>query len=63
MKDLPKSVRVAVCQLAPVLFDKTATIQKTIAAIEEAAPHGAELVVIPDSFIPTYPRGLTFGNV
>jgi nitrilase len=60
MKDLPTSVRVAVCQLAPVLFDKTATVQKTVAAIEEAARHGAELVVFPESFIPAYPRGLSF---
>ncbi|MCQ2355667.1 MAG: molybdenum cofactor biosynthesis protein MoaE [Methanocorpusculum sp.] len=44
MKDLPKFVRVAVCQLAPVLFDKATTVQ-IVAAIEEVARHGAELVV------------------
>lgn len=63
MKDLPKSFRVAVCQLASVLFDKTATVQKTVAAIEEAGRHVAELVVFPESFIPAYPRDLSFGYV
>ena len=63
MIDLPQSVRVAVCQLAPILFDKASTVQKTIEAIDEAARHGAELVVFPESFIPAYPRGLSFGYV
>lgn len=63
MIDLPQSVRVAVCQLAPILFDKASTVQKTIEVIDEAARHGAELVVFPESFIPAYPRGLSFGYV
>ena len=63
MKDLPKSVRVAVCQLAPVLFDKQATIAKVVSAIHDAKSGGADIVVFPESFIPAYPRGLSYGYV
>ena len=63
MRDMPASVRIAVCQLAPVLFEKEATVRKVTETIAEAARHGAELVVFPESFVPAYPRGLSFGYV
>ena len=63
MIDLPQSVRVAVCQLAPILFDKSSSVQKTLEVIDEAARHGAELVAFPEPFIPAYPRGFSFGYV
>ena len=61
MKDLASPCRIAVVQAAPVLFDKAACLEKALALIEEAASHGAELIVFPELFIPGYPFGMTFG--
>jgi len=47
--------RIAIVQQAPVLLDRKATIEKAVAAIDEAASAGAELVVFPETFIPGYP--------
>ena len=54
-------VRSAVVQAAPVLFDKTATVDKVHHWIEHASKEGASLVLFPEAFIPAYPRELTFG--
>ena len=61
MKDLVHDLRVAVVQAAPILFDKKATTEKVVNIIKEAGSKGAELIVFPESFIPCYPLGLTFG--
>jgi nitrilase len=63
MENYPESVRVAVVQAAPVLFDRAATVSKASQLIQEAAQGGAELVLFPEAFIPAYPRGLSFGMV
>ena len=55
------STRVAVVQAAPVLFDKAASIEKACRLITEAGREGSELVLLPEAFVPAYPRGLTFG--
>ena len=47
--------RVAVVQAAPVFLDLDATVDKTIALIEEAAAQGAKLIAFPETFIPGYP--------
>jgi nitrilase len=57
------TVKVAVVQAAPVLFDRTATVAKTCLLAAEAADQGAKLILFPEAFIPAYPRGLTFGTV
>jgi len=57
------TVKVAVVQAAPVLFDHEATVEKTCQLIQEAAQSGAQLVLFPEAFIPAYPRGLSFGMV
>ena len=57
------SVKVAVVQAAPVLFEREATVEKTCKLIQETAKEGAELVLFPEAFIPAYPRGLSFGMV
>lgn len=50
-----KEVKVAICQTAPVFFDKARTIDKACAGIAEAAKNGAELVVFSEAFIAGYP--------
>ena len=63
MADHPTSVKVAVVQAAPVLFDREATIRKSIELLASAAEQGAQLILFPEAFIPAYPRGLSFGMV
>ena len=57
------SVKVAIVQAAPVLFDREATVEKACRLIREAAALKAQLVLFPEAFIPAYPRGLSFGMV
>lgn len=63
MEQLEKRLKVAVIQDSPVIFDLEKTMEKTIQLTKEAASTGAKLIVFPESFIPCYPRGLTFGMV
>jgi nitrilase len=63
MINTEKTLRVAVVQAAPVIMDLDATLEKTLCLIKEAAEKGAKLVVFPESFIPAYPRGFSFGFV
>ena len=63
MKDLKISPKVAVVQASPVLFNKEATIDKTVDLILTAGRAGANIVVFPETFIPAYPRGFTYGFV
>ncbi len=53
-------VRVAVIQAASVLFDKTASVGKACDLIEEAGNNGSKIILLPEAFIPAYPRGFTF---
>ncbi|MEM7125495.1 MAG: carbon-nitrogen hydrolase family protein [Chloroflexota bacterium] len=57
------TVKAAVVQAAPVLFDRDATVAKCGKLTAEAAGNGAELILFPEAFIPAYPRGLSFGIV
>ncbi len=61
--DTDSHVHVAVVQAAPVLFNRDATVDKACKLIREAGSRGAEFVLFPESFIPCYPRGLSFGMV
>ncbi len=61
MSDQPGSVKVAVVQAAPVLFDREATVEKVCRLTREIADQGARLILFPEAFIPAYPRGLSFG--
>ena len=60
---MEKKLKLSVIQDAPVLFDLEKTMDKTDGLIRQAASKGSKLVVLPESFIPCYPRGLTFGMV
>lgn len=48
-------LRLASVQAAPVFLDREATIEKVARLTAEAKENGADLVVFPESFIPTYP--------
>jgi nitrilase len=63
MLERAKTVKVAVVQAAPIIFEREATVEKTCHLIQEAAGQGAELLLFPEAFIPAYPRGLSFGMV
>lgn len=52
MKDLKDTCKLAVVQAAPVMFDKTACIEKALKLINECTANGAELIVFPELFIP-----------
>lgn len=57
----PRTSRVAVVQTGSVPFDPQATVAKAVSLVAEAAAGGAQLVVFPEAFLGTYPKGLTFG--
>jgi nitrilase len=50
-----RTVRVAAVQATPVILDAPATVGKAVDLIAEAAADGAELVVLPETFVPLYP--------
>ena len=54
-------VKVGVVQEYPVFFDKKGTIDKIESLLSENAKKAYDLMVFPESFIPGYPRGFTFG--
>ena len=63
MGDTFARYKVAVVQAAPVQFDREATIKKACDLARDAAAGGARLVLFPEAFVPSYPRGLGFGTV
>ncbi|MCH7824383.1 MAG: hypothetical protein IH849_06235 [Acidobacteria bacterium] len=50
-----RSFKVAAVSAAPAFMDRDATVEKACGLIAEAAGQGAELIVFPETFIPTYP--------
>ncbi|HEX8416595.1 MAG TPA: nitrilase-related carbon-nitrogen hydrolase, partial [Methylobacterium sp.] len=48
-------VRAAAVQIAPDLDRPEGTLERVLAAIEEAAAKGARFVVFPETFVPYYP--------
>jgi nitrilase len=55
------TLRAAVVQDAPVVFDPEATVAKVNRLTREAAARGARLVLFPEAFVSAYPKGLDFG--
>lgn len=51
----PATCHVAVVQASPVFVDRDATIAKGVALINEAADHGAQIIVFPEVWVPGYP--------
>lgn len=56
------TIKAAVVQAAPVLFDTPRTLDKLADLAGEAAGTGADLVVFPEAFVGGYPKGLDFGT-
>jgi nitrilase len=62
MSTVPSTtVRVAVVQAAPVVFDVPRTLAKLCDLTADAARRGARLAVFPEAFVSAYPKGLGFG--
>lgn len=58
---MSKTIKAAVVQSAPVLFDTPRTMTKLADRTREAAGLGADLVVFPEAFVGGYPKGIDFG--
>ena len=56
-------LKVCLIQDSPVFFDIEKTIDKVESLVKTHAKQGCELIVFPESFIPGYPRGFSFGAV
>ncbi len=56
-------LKVCLIQDSPVFFDKEKTMQKIEDLTRKHAKSGCKLIVFPESFIPGYPRGFSFGAV
>jgi nitrilase len=55
-------VKVCVIQDHPVFFDKEKTMDKVEQLTAQYAGQGCQLILFPESFIPGYPRGFSFGT-
>lgn len=62
MSAKPTYFKVAVVQAAPVWMDLDATVEKTIALIDQAAAAGAKIIAFPEVFIPGYPWHIWLGS-
>ncbi len=62
MDGTPPTVRAAAVQSEPVILDREATTHKACRLIEEAADHGAQLIVFPEAYIPLYPDDWSWGR-
>jgi nitrilase len=52
---MANTIKVAAAQIRPVLFRLEGSVQRVLSAMEEAAGHGVELIVFPETFLPYYP--------
>lgn len=55
--------KVGVIQATPALFDIKKTVDIVISWIEKGAKEGCDLLLFPESFIPCYPRGLSYDAI
>ncbi len=56
-------VKVCVVQDAPIFFNKEKSLEKLELLVKKNASKGVQLMLFPESFIPGYPRGFSFGAV
>src|SRR5690242_16802848 len=55
---MERPVKVACAQVEPVVLDREATLDKLEQVAAEAAQAGAELLVLPETFVPVYPSSI-----
>lgn len=55
------TIRVALVQSAPVLFDAEASRERLVEHLARAAEGGTDLVVFPEAYVGGYPKGADFG--
>lgn len=55
--------KVGVVQATPALFDLEKSVDLVIRWIQRGAAAGCQLLLFPESFVPCYPRGLTFDAI
>ncbi len=59
--NIDTSYKIATTIVAPILFNKIGCIEKVVSMTNEAAKHGAKLIVFPETYIPGYPWWLWMG--
>ena len=59
---LNEKFTVAAVQASSILYDREKCLEKAISLIEESAKQGAQLVVLPESYIPGYPYHIWLGT-
>jgi nitrilase len=52
------TIRVAAIQATPVILDGEASVQRAVELIGKAAQEGAQLAVLPETFVPLYPSNV-----
>jgi nitrilase len=57
-----QTVRAAAVQAEPIVLDREATVEKACRLIADAAGHGAQLIVFPELFIPTFVNSSVWGR-
>lgn len=55
-------IKVALVQESPRFFDKEGGLRQVETFSQQCAEAGCQLIVFPESFIPGYPRGFSFGT-
>ena len=58
-----KKIKVAAAQQKPFFFDCEKTLDLVAKDVKCAADQDVDLILFPESFLPGYPRGMTFGAV
>ena len=55
-------IKIAVVQVAPVFLDSSETLKKMENVLRDLRKQACKLVLFPESLLPGYPRGFTFGT-
>lgn len=62
MVDILATIKAAAVQAEPVVLDREATVEKACQLILETAANGAQLIIFPELFIPTYINAAVWGR-
>jgi nitrilase len=62
MVDILPTIKAAAVQAEPVVLDREATVEKACQLILETAANGAQLIIFPELFVPTYINAAVWGR-